>query len=89
MCGEIHSSLPGLTSLRIQADVSCLGRGIRVVNTGDEETLLDLHFRRLECFKHFFLFLFEAECIQNATRVRIERRDRTDWNQRPPVAMVG
>ncbi len=55
----------------------------------EDETLPDFWLRRLEYFKHFSNFLFETERAQDATTVHIQRRDRTDWNQRPPAAMVG
>ena len=53
------------------------------------ESLLDLLAGHLECFKHFSFLLFETEWASDATRVHIERRDRTDRDQRPSAAMVG
>src|SRR6266853_4155135 len=61
----------------------------RVVNTTNDETLADFYRGRLECFKHFSNFLFETECVEHATTVHIQRRDRPDRNLRPSAAMVG
>ena len=73
----------------VRPDAASFRLRTRVVNTSDDETLLDFCLRRLECFKHFSNFLFETECAEDATTVHIQRRDRAYRNHRPPAAMVG
>src|SRR6266853_222666 len=59
-----RSSTTDIPCASVRPDIGKFRLRTRIVNTMNNETLVDFCRCRLECFKHFYDFLFETECVE-------------------------